>query len=69
MTMTTKDIPAATRDVATAVVKDGALDAVCTVQAGVLDMDKETLKESLRQSLLLLQDDSYAVVPGRRTVV
>eukprot|EP00966_Prymnesium_polylepis_P118495 2740033-Prymnesium_polylepis.1 len=32
-------------------------------------MDKETLKESLRQSLLLLQDDSYAVVPGRRTVV
>jgi len=69
MTITTKDIVTATRDVATAVVKGGALDAVGAIQLAVLDMEKESLKEALRQSLLLLQDGSWAMVPGRRAVV
>eukprot|EP00966_Prymnesium_polylepis_P226700 5244721-Prymnesium_polylepis.1 len=61
MTTTTKDIVTATRDVATAVVKGGALDAVGAIQPAVLDMEKEWLKEALRQSLLLLQDGSWAM--------
>ena len=69
MATMTKDISAATRDVAKAVLKDGVLDAVGTVEPGVLDMEQGSLKEALRHSLLLMKDGSYAVVPGRRAVV
>ena len=69
MATTTKDITTATRDVVTTVLEDGGLDSVGTILSGIWECDKETLKESIKGSLLLLNSGEYAVVPGRTALV
>ena len=65
MTSTMTKLTKAVRDVAATVVKDGALDAAGVIQPAVMDTDKGALKEAVRQSLVLLKDDKYAVVTKR----
>eukprot|EP00966_Prymnesium_polylepis_P123085 2845899-Prymnesium_polylepis.1 len=60
----------AVRDLAAAVVAGGDLSRIGQVEAGIWDEDdKVALKAKIAGLILLLKDDSYAVVPTRRAVV
>ena len=70
MTVTTKDMFTAVRDLAAAVVAGGDLSRIGLVEAGIWEEDdKAALKVKIAGSILLLKDDSYAVLPTRRAVV
>ena len=69
MVMLNETIRTAVRGVARAVLLEGTLDGVGAAEPPIWDGDKEALKEELRQSLLLLKDGTWAVVPRSRSLV
>ena len=61
MTVTTKDMFTAVRDLAAAVVAGGDLSRIGLVEAGIWEEDdKAALKVKIAGSILLLKDDRYS---------